>query len=80
MKIYRIYAQPSKNTFDILPINKLINKYWDRDLISIDPFAGNQKCATYLNDLNPETTAEYHMDVIDFLKLLQMKRAMLFKV
>ena len=73
MNIFREYAQSSKNTFDILPINKLINRYWNQELISVDLFSRNQKYATYTNDLIPDTTADYHMDVLDFLKVMKSK-------
>ncbi len=40
----------------------------DRSCVSVDPFARNCRWATYRNDINEETKAEYHMDAIDFLK------------
>lgn len=36
----------------------------------MDCFARNKRWATYTNDLNPNTSAEYHLDVVDFLKLM----------
>jgi len=41
--------------------------------VSIDPFARNKRWATYTNDLSPDTSAEYHMDAEDFLKMLAEK-------
>lgn len=38
--------------------------------ISVDCFARNNQWATYTNDLNPNTLAEYHLDVRDFLRQL----------
>ena len=38
---------------------------------SIDPFARNSKLATYRNDINPETEAQYHMDARQFLGLMK---------
>lgn len=56
---------PSPNTFDVPPIRDFVTS-WLRG-ISADPFARNSALATYRNDLNPETAAEYHMDAEDFL-------------
>jgi hypothetical protein len=44
----------------------------DVQTVSIDPFARNKRWATYTNDLNPETAAEYHMEAAEFL--LEMQR------
>lgn len=61
---------PTKNTFDCLPINELVQRYISSSKTSVDPFARDSNLATYTNDLNPNTNAEYHMDALDFLKLL----------
>ncbi len=34
----------------------------------IDPFARNAKWGTHTNDINPNTSAMYHLDVFDFLE------------
>ena len=70
MKITRVFAFPSSSTFDIPPIGALVRRYIKKVEISIDPFARNKRWATYTNDLNPETAAEYHMDSADFLEML----------
>jgi hypothetical protein len=67
----RVWAMPSKNTFDIPPIAALVKKYLYESKVSIDPFARNKRWATFTNDLNPETAAEYHMDSVDFLSMLE---------
>ena len=69
----RIWAMPNKNTFDIKPIKSFVEKYWNKDIISIDPFARNTEYATYRNDLNPETNAEYHLHANDFIHQLIAK-------
>ena len=61
-------ARPLATTFDIYPIKLLVKQYLRRSKVSIDPFARDKRWATYTNDLNPDTLAEYHMDVLDFLK------------
>lgn len=38
--------------------------------VIVDPFSRNSDLATVDNDLNPETTARYHMDALDFLRMI----------
>lgn len=68
MEIYRIWAMPNKNTFDILPINQLIMSEMTNGLW-IDPFANKNKIANITNDLNTEFDTDYHLDALDFLKM-----------
>lgn len=70
MKIDRVWAMPNSNTFDITPIGNFVRKYLAESKISIDPFAGDKRWATYTNDLNPDKSAEYHLDAVDFLQML----------
>ena len=65
--IKRVWAMPCSDTFSIKPIGAFVYKYLAESKISIDPFARNKKWATYTNDLNPKTEAEYHMEAADFL-------------
>lgn len=62
---------PSPDTFTIPPIAEIVKRYLAG--VSVDPFARNNKWATYTNDLNPETSAEYHMDAADFIDMLAGK-------
>lgn len=64
---------PASDTFDVLPIGELIKRHLRKSKISVDPFARNKRWATYTNDLNPETAAEYHMDAYEFLLMLKNK-------
>ena len=66
-KITRVWAMPNKNTFDIPPIGHLVKRYLVKSAVSIDPFARDKCWATYTNDLNPDTKAQYHMDALEFL-------------
>jgi len=59
---------PNSNTLLIKPIMGFVLRYLDG--VSVDPFARNCELATYTNDLNPQTTAKYHMDSADFLQKL----------
>jgi hypothetical protein len=70
MKFSRVYAQPCTDTFQCRPIGKFVEKYLAQSKVSIDPFARNFGGATYTNDLNPDTSAQYHMNSVGFLKLL----------
>ena len=74
MIINRVWSMPNKNTFDITPIGKLVKRYLRVSSVSIDPFARNKEWATFTNDLNTDTKAEYHLDVYDFLLLMKKKK------
>lgn len=71
MRISRIWQMPSTDTFDVPAIGEFVKSYLRQSKISVDPFARNKKWATYTNDLNPETSAEYHMDAVEFLEFLK---------
>lgn len=65
---------PNKNTFDILPIKRLLFEEIkkDKNIIVLDPFSNGYRNydVTYINnDLNPELKCDYNMDALDFLKL-----------
>jgi len=64
----RIWAMSNKNTFSIIPIKNLLNKYVSKDKLWIDGFANDSKIATITNDLNPEYNTDYHLDALDFFK------------
>lgn len=70
MKINRIWAMPSRNTFSIKPIKELIEKHIENKKYVIDPFVNNSifksKCIT--NDLDLEIEADFHYDALEFLQ------------
>ena len=70
MIMRRVWAMPNKNTFDIKPIREFVWKYLQMAKVSIDPFARDKRWATYTNDLNPNTKAEYHVEAEEFLRML----------
>lgn len=73
MEINRTWQMPNKNTFDIKPINDLIQKYIVKlpdNPVIIDPFANKNKIATITNDLNNSFDTDYHLEATDFLKLM----------
>lgn len=61
---------PNKETFSVKPIGDFVKRYLAESLVSVDPFSRNKRWASYTNDLNPKTEAEYHMDAGDFLRML----------
>ena len=68
---------PNKNTFSIKPIKDLIEMYVEASggEVIIDPFANESTYGTITNDLNPKYDTDYHMDALDFLKMLKTKSA-----
>lgn len=70
MELSRKFGMANLDTFKCQPIGLFVNRYLEESKISIDPFARNFQGATYTNDLNPNTKAEYHLKAEDFLKKL----------
>lgn len=62
---------PNANTFSVRPIGDFVSRYLHG--VTVDPFARNSGLATHTNDLNPETTAQHHMDAVEFLEMLSEK-------
>lgn len=62
----RTFAMPNAETFSIKPIATFVGKYLKASKISIDPFARNKQLSTWNNDINPATSAPFHMDAEDF--------------
>jgi len=58
------------DTFGCPPIRDFVMRYMDAAKVSVDPFARNSSLATYTNDLNPDTSAQYHMDAVEFMEML----------
>jgi hypothetical protein len=64
----REFAMPNSETFSLPPVARLLNTWLDGCCCIVDPFARNSRRGTITNDLNPETTAEYHMLAEDFVE------------
>jgi len=71
----RVWAMPNVNTMEVCPIKDVVMSYVKPNMDIIDPFARNCHIANWTNDLNPETSAKYHLDVMDFLRMCQSKVA-----
>ena len=65
----RVWAMPSKWTFTIKPIEKILAKY-NVGVGWVDPFAGENSPAEITNDLNPERPAKYHLHAKEFGEML----------
>lgn len=68
MKMSRVWAMANSKTFDVKPIGDFVRRYLDASKASVDPFARDCTLATYTNDLNSTTAAQYHLDSIVFLQ------------
>jgi len=73
MIINRIWAMPNKWTFKIEPIMSLIKKYINNGDGWLDPFSGLNSPAQFTNDLNLDMPSKYHLEALEFLKLIQKK-------
>ena len=68
--INRVWAMPNRWTFTIKPIAELVARYVGDGKGWVDPFAGMYSPAEFTNDLNPESNAMFHLEAIEFLKML----------
>lgn len=70
-KITREWAMPSKHTFKIKPITRLLEKYVGDGRGWVDPFAGENSPAEVTNDLNPVKPAKFHRHALDFCQWVE---------
>lgn len=63
---------PSRDTFTVQPIGAFVQRYLACSKASVDPFARNNSWATTTNDIDPATSAEYHLDAEEFCR--EMRR------
>lgn len=66
----RYFCMPNGDTFSMKPVAEFIERNIDRGGLVVDPFARNSSIADITNDLNPNTSAQFHMGAVDFLKTL----------
>lgn len=57
-------------TFQVKPIKEFVERYIEGCHVVADPFANSCKYGTITNDLNTEFDTDYHIDALDFLKLI----------
>ena len=58
---------PSADTFSVPPMGDFVRRYMRGSEVSVDPFARNKRWATFTNDINPNTEAEFHLEARVFL-------------
>lgn len=75
MQIQRQWAMANKRTFQIKPIKDFVEKYVVNAEVIVDPFANECKYGTITNDLNATYNTTYHLDALDFLKLIPSESA-----
>lgn len=68
--MHKTWAMSNSLTFNIKPIKAFVERYVKQGLYVVDPFANGSKYGTITNDLNPEHDTDYHLDALDFLKML----------
>lgn len=67
---------PNKNTLAVKPIGDFVRRYLRASAVSVDPFARDCELATYRNDLDPNTKAEFHLDAEAFLVELRRREVL----
>lgn len=70
MIINRTFARASHWTFTIPPIKKLVGRYISDGIGWADPYAGTNELVEYTNDINLGRPSKYHLDALDFAKIL----------
>jgi len=68
MRIQRIWEFPNRYTFRMRSVSRLLNM--EMAGTWADPFSGKYSTAQIRNDADEANDAEYHMDGLDFLKIL----------
>lgn len=72
IKFNRTWAMANSETFSIKPIGDFVKRYLLKSKFhTVDPFARNTCLAENTNDINPNTLAKYHLDALEFLKLMK---------
>lgn len=69
-EIRKCWAMPNNRTFLIKPIKEFVEQAIQGKSVVIDPFANLSKYGTITNDLNTEYDTTYHLDALEFLKML----------
>lgn len=67
----RRFSMPSAATFSVTPIADFVSRFARPGLVSVDPFARNASLATYTNDIDTGTSADFHLEATAFLSLLK---------
>ena len=57
----REFSMPSRHTFSMPPVERLLDKWLDGQEVIVDPFAGQSARGTITNDLSLNSPAQSHM-------------------
>lgn len=71
MNITRHFATASAWTFTIKPIKELLSRYVVNPEKWVDPFCGKNSPAKFTNDIDVEKSAMYHLDAVEFAKIVE---------
>lgn len=66
MKFSREWAMPNGETFSVPPIGDFVKRWCSGASVIVDPFARNSTIGTHRNDINPDTSAQFHMEAEQF--------------
>lgn len=69
----QVFARPNSETFNIPPIRDFVHRHIDTEAMSIvDPYARNSELSatSMTNDLDPSTSARWHLKSDEFLGML----------
>lgn len=64
----REFSMANAETYQLAPVSRLLDRWLDGCDVVVDPFARNSKRGTITNDLNPDTTAEFHELAEEFVE------------
>jgi hypothetical protein len=75
MRFSREWCLANKDTLSMQPARQLVLSYIKPNMEIVDPFAKDCTIAKWRNDLNPNTKATFHLDALEFLRMIQNKVA-----
>lgn len=70
MNIQKVWAMPNSKTFSVKPIAEFVERNIYGAKVIVDPFANSCKYGTITNDMNPDFETDYHLDALEFLKMI----------
>lgn len=74
MRMSRDWYPAQADTFLVRPIAELLDRYLTDGMVIVDPFSRNSGRGTVRNDIDPATSAQYHMEALDFCQLMSAER------
>lgn len=68
--IRRVKSAPESETFKIPAVRELLTRWLAGAKVIVDPFARNSKYGSLTNDLDPDTSAQYHLKAEEFCQAM----------